>query len=112
MTTRPQLDLGTHLIRGTAAVLLFGVMAVTVLGANLGSPAGFPDVTNITAGIGYAMFDISDDVVTSTGTESFLVAFIIIAFVLDAALEGAVMLARREDDDAAAAASSAGGERE
>jgi len=110
MTTRPQLEVGSHLLRGTAAVLLFGVMAVTILGVSFGSPAGFPDVTNITAGIGYAMFDISADVVESTGTESFLVAFIIIAFVLDAALEGAVLLARREEGDRTVSALETGGD--
>jgi len=43
------------------------------------------------------MFDIQTSAVPE-GTESFLAAFVIIALVLDAALDGAVMLARREED--------------
>ncbi|PSP70739.1 hypothetical protein BRC70_05360, partial [Halobacteriales archaeon QH_6_68_27] len=53
----------------------------------------------IVASIGYAMFDLVDLVPSGHGeTEGFLVAFLTIAVVLDAALDGAVMLARREDD--------------
>jgi NADH-quinone oxidoreductase subunit J len=44
------------------------------------------------------MFDIPTDAVPE-GTEGFLVAFIVIALVLDAALDGAVMLARREEGE-------------
>ncbi|MEF8831533.1 MAG: hypothetical protein V5A23_08375 [Halobacteriales archaeon] len=97
MTTRPHLETGLHLLRGTAAMLLFAVMAVTFLGLDLGDPAGFPEVDSITAVIGFALLDIPAAVVESTGTEPFLVALIIVGFVLDAALEGGLMLASREE---------------
>jgi NADH-quinone oxidoreductase subunit J len=110
MTTRPRLKLGAHLARGVAAVLLFGVLAAVTLGADFGPAAGFPEVESITAIIGFAMFDIPADAVAETGTESFLVAFVVIAFVLDAALEGAVMLARRDEDGAIVSALERGGD--
>ncbi len=97
MTSRPRLRIGRHLLPGLVAVGLFAVMAYVFVGAEFGEHAGFA-VSNITATIGYAMFDVPHESIEATGTESFLVAFIIIAVVLDAALEGAVMLARREDD--------------
>jgi NADH-quinone oxidoreductase subunit J len=99
MTSRPEMKVGSHLWRGLSAMALFALLAVVFLGAEFGSPAGFPDVAAITPIIGYAMFDIPHESLTSTATdtESFLVAFIIVAVVLDAALEAAVMLARREE---------------
>jgi len=97
MTTRPELKLGTHLWRGLSALVLFGFLAVVFLGAEFGGPAGFADLETITPVIGFAMFDIPHPSIEETGTETFLVAFIVIALVLDAALEAAVMLARRED---------------
>jgi len=110
MTTRPRPYVGVHLVRGAAAVLLFGVLAAVTLGAEFGAAAGFPEVESITAVIGFAMFDIPADVVAETGTERFLVAFVVVAFVLDAALEGAVMLARRDEDGSIVSALSKGGE--
>ena len=96
MTTNPQLRIGRHLISGLAAVALFVVLAVVFLNAEfVEAAAGFDPDASITASIGYAMFDIS-----TAGTiesEGFLAAFIIIAFVLDAALDGAVFLAIREE---------------
>lgn len=96
MSTRPELQLGSHLWRGLGAVALFGVMAAVFLTAPLGEPAGFSNVGSITEAIGYAMFDIPAPVLEETGTESFLVTFEIIDVVLVAALVAAVMLARRE----------------
>ncbi|PSP55249.1 hypothetical protein BRC82_06495 [Halobacteriales archaeon QS_1_67_19] len=79
---------------GVAALGLFAVLAWVFVGANFGDPAGFPEGASITASIGYAMFNIqAPDAVPSEG---FLVTFILIAVVLDAALDGAVMLASRE----------------
>jgi NADH-quinone oxidoreductase subunit J len=102
MTTRPEIKLGPHLWRGLSAMVLFGILTLVFLGADFGTPAGFAaieamDGTTITDVIGFAMFDIPHDSLADTGTETFLVAFIVIAFVLDAALEAAVMLARREE---------------
>jgi NADH-quinone oxidoreductase subunit J len=111
MTTRPRLHVGGHLWRGVAALGLFAVMAAAFVTAGYGDPVGFADVDSITAAIGYAMFDVPHESVQSTGTESFLVAFIVIAIVLDAALEGAVMLARREGEgDVISALRTLGGE--
>ena len=97
--TWPRLKLGSHLLPGLAAVALFAVLAVVVLGGDFGAAEGFPTDAGVTASIGYAMFNLSFGDVPSEG---FLVAFLTIAVVLDAALDGAVMLAKREDDDAGA----------
>jgi NADH-quinone oxidoreductase subunit J len=101
VTTRPELKLGSHLLPGLAAVALFVVILAVVAGAQFPDPQGFPEGANITASIGYAMFNIAVSAIdgaTLVGGESFLVAFIVIAIVLDAALDGAVMLAKREED--------------
>jgi NADH-quinone oxidoreductase subunit J len=94
-TTRPELDLGSHLVPGIAALALFAVMAVAFLSAEFPAPQGFPEGANITASIGYAMFNLDFGNVPA---ESFLVAFLVIAIALDAALDGAIILARRERD--------------
>ncbi len=84
---------------GFVALVLFVVLAVVFLGASFQDAAGFPNGANITASIGYAMFNIfgieGQNIVQSEG---FLVVFEIIDLVLVAALVGAVMLARREGD--------------
>jgi NADH-quinone oxidoreductase subunit J len=95
MTTKPELNLGSHLVPGLAAVALFVVMVAAFLSASLPDPTGFGADANITASIGYAMFNLDFGDVAS---ESFLVAFIVIAVALDVALDGAVLLARREYD--------------
>jgi NADH-quinone oxidoreductase subunit J len=94
-TTKPELDLGSHLVPGLAAVALFAVMAGVFLTAQFPEPQGFPADANITASIGYAMFNLDFGNVPS---ESFLIAFLIIAIALDAALDGSLILARRERD--------------
>jgi NADH-quinone oxidoreductase subunit J len=96
MTSKPELRLGGHLLSGLAAVALFVVLAVTFLNAEFAEPAaGFDPDASITASIGYALFDLTSQAAVSS--EGFLAAFIIIAFVLDAALDGAVFLAIREE---------------
>jgi NADH-quinone oxidoreductase subunit J len=95
MTTKPELKLGSHLLPGLAAVGLFVVMAAVFLTASFPQPQGFPDGANVTASLGYAMFNLDFGQVASEG---FLVAFEIIDLVLVAALVGSVMLARREHD--------------
>ncbi|WP_256299419.1 hypothetical protein [Haloarchaeobius salinus] len=52
--------------------------------------------TSITENIGYMMFAIDSDQRSAPG-ETFLVAFVLMAIVLDAALDGAVTLARRDE---------------
>ncbi len=109
MTTRPQLQLGRHLLNGLIAVAIFGVFSYVVIRAELGEPAGYPEGESITATIGFALLNIP----TTIPTEGFLVAFILIAFVLDAALDGAILLARREEEGRMVTALSAeGGDQE
>jgi NADH-quinone oxidoreductase subunit J len=93
--SRPRLKTDLGFTRGIAALALFAVIAYVSLVASFGAPAGFGE-GSITASIGYAMFDLVDR--AAHGSEPFLVSFIVIAFVLDAALEGSIMLARREGE--------------
>lgn len=96
MTTRPQLiSPGKHLLPGLIAVALFAVFAATFLTAEFADPAGFPDVSIVSA-IGYSIMGLAEHGEVP-GTENFLVALILIAIVLDAALDGALMLATRDD---------------
>ncbi|SEN93480.1 NADH-quinone oxidoreductase subunit J [Halorientalis persicus] len=99
MTTRPRLADDANWVAGIAALGLFAVLAIVFLGSSFGSAAGFPDVS-ITAGIGYAMFDLIGQTVIES--EEFLVSFIVIAITLDAALDVALMLASRDEDSASA----------
>lgn len=94
MTTRPRLHTETNKVVGLLAVALFGFLAAVFLTAGFGSPQGFPD-GSVTQSIGYAMFNLEGG---DIGGEGFLVAFIAIAVVLDAALDGAVMLAKRDEE--------------
>jgi NADH-quinone oxidoreductase subunit J len=95
VTTRPELNVGRHLLPGLAAVALFLVIAAAVLRGSFGDPQGFGPDAAITASIGYAMFALD---MGSVPSESFLVAFEIVDVVLVAALAAAVLLARREHE--------------
>ena len=106
MTTKPSLRTGSHLLPGLAAVALFVVIAAAVLRASFGDPQMFGPDAEITASIGYAMFNL--DMGTVPG-EGMLVAFIVIAVALDAALDGAILLAKREEDGSAVALLADGG---
>jgi NADH-quinone oxidoreductase subunit J len=111
MTTRPRLATNVNYVNGLAAAALFAVLAWTFLTAELLAPLGFGD-GSITASIGFAMFDILELVPSGHGeTEGFLVAFLTIAVALDAALGGAIMLARREEDGNVVTAITDGGRR-
>jgi NADH-quinone oxidoreductase subunit J len=94
VTTRPRLETNKRQAVGLLAFVLFAVLAAVFLTADLGSGQGFPGGGSITASIGYAMFNLEGGAFPAEG---FLVAFIVIAVVLDAALDAAVMLARREE---------------
>ncbi|QZP38707.1 proton-conducting membrane transporter [Halobaculum magnesiiphilum] len=98
--SRPRLKLGGHLLPGLAAVALFAVLAVVFLQASFGEPAGFPEGASITASIGYAMFNVDTGAISGTvvSGEGFVVAFVLIAIVLDVAIDGAVFLAKRDED--------------
>lgn len=92
MTTWPRLYGGEKAV-GLLAVALFAFLSAVFLTAGFGDAAGIEGA--ITASIGYAMFDLPGG---DVGGEGFLVAFVTIAIVLDAALDGAVMLATRDDE--------------
>ncbi|ELZ09201.1 hypothetical protein [Natrialba aegyptia] len=100
MTTKPRLRVGRVLLPGVLAVGLFGLMALIVLNTSFGGSQGFPESIAITSELGYAMFGL-DELQSTAGsipnTESFLAAFFLIAVVLDAALDGAIVLAKREE---------------
>ena len=97
MTTRPQLRDPSTFVSGIIAVALFVVMAAVFLGASFEEAAGFAADANITATIGYALMGLLEfGGETVVESEGFLAAFIIVALLLDAALEGSVMLADRE----------------
>lgn len=100
MTTRPRLQKSTRQVVGLLALALFAVLSAVFLTSSFGNAAGFPGDGSITAAIGYAMFNLDAGAFPSEG---FLVSFIVIAVVLDAALDVAVMLGEREDEDAVAA---------
>lgn len=103
MTTRPQfVSFDRRLVPGLIAVALFGIMAAVFLTAGgtgpfewvFTDPVGFPD-TSIVAAIGYALIGAAEHGIE--GTENFLVALILVAVLLDAALDGALMLAKRDE---------------
>jgi NADH-quinone oxidoreductase subunit J len=78
------------------------VIAAVFVGVSFPAPAGFGENAAITKSLGAAMFDIApgqlmDEGQTAVPGEGFLVAFLIIGVLLDAALDGAVMLAKREE---------------
>lgn len=106
MPTKPEFRLGSHLAPGLAAVALFFVLAFVFLTSSFPAPQGFPTDANITANIGYALFNIEAGEIPAEG---FIVAFFAIAIVLDAALDGSVMLARREDEEGASLVPDRGG---
>ncbi|MFC7240451.1 hypothetical protein ACFQS4_20010 [Saliphagus sp. GCM10025317] len=100
MTTGPKLRLGTSLVPGVLAVVLFAMMALITWNAGLGNMVGFPEGVSITAEIGYAMFDYTALQSSELGmgnTEPFLFSFLLIAVVLDAALDASLVLAKREE---------------
>ncbi|MBX0294721.1 proton-conducting membrane transporter [Haloarcula nitratireducens] len=102
MTNRPELNTEGNYVAGLAAVALFVVLGAVFIGVSFPTPTGFGEGAAITKSLGAAMFDIAPGAIMGDGetavpAEGFLVAFILIGVVLDAALDGAVMLAKRED---------------
>ena len=96
MTTRPRLHTSSTQVVGLVAFVLFGVLAAVFLTADFGSHATFDGATDITAAIGYAMFNLDAG---SLPSEGFLIAFEIIDVVLLGALAAAVMLGKRDDEE-------------
>ncbi len=96
MTTRPRpIDIDRSTIPGLAAFALFVVMGAVFVTANFGAASGFPSDQSIVAGIGNALLGLTGGEFVPEG---FLVALILVAVVLDAALDGALMLAKRESE--------------
>jgi len=101
MTTRPRLiSLDRSLLTGLVAVGLFAVMAAIFLSAEFTSAAGFADGVSTITGIGYALLGevgAAGPEEVYENSENFLVAMILLAVLLDAALDGALLLATRDD---------------
>lgn len=95
MTTRPRLRIGQHLLPGLVAIGTAAFMLVVVLRSEFDESAGFPTDESIIENIGFALLNIDAGAIPAEG---FLVAFIAIAIVLDAALSGAVMLGMRDEE--------------
>lgn len=94
MTTRPRpIDIDGATIPGLAAFALFVVLATVFVTADFGAAAGFPADASIVGGIGNALIGLTSEGLVPEG---FLVALILMAIVLDAALDGALMLAKRD----------------
>ena len=93
MTTRPRLYRGDVVI-GVLAVGLFAFLSAVFLSSGFGTAGAFPE-GSVTASIGYALLNLPGG---DIGGEGFLVSFIAIAVVLDAALDGAILLAKTEDE--------------
>lgn len=105
--SRRFVPVGRHLRPGLIAVGLFATLALTVLTAgNTGvlesaftDPTGFGDAS-VVPGIGYALIGepaAAGAEAVHERTESFLLALVLLAVVLDAAIDGALMLADRRD---------------
>ena len=79
--------------QGIGAIGLFVVIVAATLAAEFQAPGGFPAGAHITEGIGRALFNFGGE---DWYGEGFLAAFIIVAVVLDVALDSSLLLARRE----------------
>jgi len=96
MGTKPEFAENANFQNGLAAGALFLVLAAVFVQATFPEPAGFPEGASIVAGIGYALFDLTEQ--SPVPTEGFLAAFEIVDVVLVGALVAAVMLASRESE--------------
>ncbi|RLM90566.1 proton-conducting membrane transporter [Haloarcula sp. Atlit-7R] len=102
MTTKPELQTEGSFVAGLAAIALFVVLGAVFMGVSFPAPTGFGEGASITKSLGAAMFDIEPGLLVGDAAvpaEGFLVAFILIAVALDAALDGALMLAKRDDEE-------------
>ena len=82
--------------QGIGAVGLFAVIAAAALTAEFSSPSGFPAGESITQGIGRALFNLGG---SPWYGEGFLAAFVIVAVVLDVALDSSLLLAKRDQGE-------------
>ena len=107
MTSRPRpIHLNRSLLPGLIAAALFAIMTVVFLTANGTGIAesafetnGFPD-SSVIVGIGYALIGAAEAAgpeVLYRNTGSFVVSLLLLGVLLDAPLDGALMLAKRDD---------------
>ena len=94
MSNRPRVGVEGSLLPGVLALALFGVLAVIVLNTSFGEMTGFGDAA-VTSNIGYALLGLT--ALQTIDAEPFLVSFLLIAVVLDAALDASLVLAKREE---------------
>jgi len=97
--TRPRLKRGIDWRPGLAALALFAVMAAAFINVQFPAP-GYGENISFVASIGAALFGIDAAAVAGDGAipaEGFLGALIILAVLLDAALDGSLMLAKRDE---------------
>jgi len=94
MTTKPRpIDIDRSTLPGLAAFALLVVMSTVFVRATFGTAEGFPAGESIVEGIGNSLLNITSGTLVAEG---FLVALILIAIALDAALDGALLLAERD----------------
>lgn len=84
-----------RVLRGAAAVGVIAVLGVAIATAEFAAPAGYGGAS-VLESIGLAMIN-AEGPLPAIG---FLVPLILLALVLDAALEGAVYLAEKDGGDA------------
>lgn len=99
MTTRPQLiDIDRRIVLGLIPLALFATIATFVLTTDFAAVevVGFEGGRlSIVEDMGYSFIGAPE--VAEIDTEDFLVGLVLIAILLDAALDGALMLAKRDD---------------
>lgn len=86
---RPRLHLGRHLLPGIVAIGIFILIAVTTFNIEFTDSVGTFE-PNIIEEIGLSLVNAASE------ADGYLVPLILIALLLDAALDGAVYLARRD----------------
>jgi hypothetical protein len=99
MTTRPQfIDADRRLLLGLLPLGLFVFLAGVIFTtdfAGIGDGGFESGGLSIVADMGYSFIGAPE--LAELETEDFLVALVLIAVLLDAALDGALMLAKRDD---------------
>ncbi|MBP1921315.1 NADH-quinone oxidoreductase subunit J [Halorubrum alkaliphilum] len=94
----------SRVLPAAVVTLVFGVMAVTFLGAEFGEFSTFAG-ESVVHNIGYALFNLTGyEELSTIPSEGFLAAFLIVAVALDVAVDGAIYLAKREEDGSIVAA--------
>ncbi len=84
----------SRLLAGVGAVVIFGVIALSVYGSTFDQPVGFSGGAVIEA-LGLAVINAP----TELATIGFVVPLVLLAIVLDAAVDGAIYLARRDSEE-------------